>query len=181
MGERREARDRRLARDFDTFVTGAGGRLLHVAALLTAEPAECCPAARRLLTAALARTYASWPGLHGEDPYDRARQELVALFAHTAWRYRRARGGPLGRLTPLERLVVVLRLHEGVAEEQAAAVLGLPPDRVRAVCARAVTALRRPAPATPAGAGATGAAAGAGSTGAAAGALGEPPLAEVPR
>lgn len=146
MGERWEAQDRRPARDFGTFVAGAGGRLLHAAALLTAEPADRCPAARRLLTAALARTYASWPGLRGGDPYEHARRELIAQFTHAAWRYRRPRGGPLGVLTPVERLVLVLRLHEEVAEQQVAAALGLPDERVRAVCARAVYTLRRAAP-----------------------------------
>ena len=42
-------------------------------------------------------------------------------------------GGLAGRLTPQERLVLVLRLYEGVAEDQTAALLGLPAERVRAV------------------------------------------------
>jgi DNA-directed RNA polymerase specialized sigma24 family protein len=46
---------------------------------------------------------------------------------------------------------VVLRLYEGVAEEQTAAMLGLPAERVRAICARATAKLlhppRGPAPA----------------------------------
>ncbi|MFC0600206.1 sigma factor-like helix-turn-helix DNA-binding protein [Streptomyces palmae] len=223
MHERRAARERRRAREFEAFVAGAGGRLLHVAALLTAEPADACPAAERLLSHALTVTYAGWDRMRGEDPYDRARQELAARFARTAWRYREPRwargrghqeagggqpgsagrwlsrlpgrlgarlaewwasrstarsgrgpaarlgarltewwgdrlalrrltwsrgprtawsgGGRLDLLTPHERLVLVLRLHEGIAEEQTAALLGLPQDRVRAVCTRAVTAL----------------------------------------
>ncbi|KUJ66115.1 hypothetical protein ACZ90_40405 [Streptomyces albus subsp. albus] len=192
MRERRAERERRRAREFEAFVAGAGGRLLHVAALLTAEPPDACPAAERLLTRSLAATYAGWDRLCGEDPYDRARQDLAARFARTAWRYREPRwapgleavrawgrrltrpigrqrlrpatrrpalsperltarpadsrtawsgGGRLDRLTPQERLVLVLRLHEGIAEEQAAALLGLPEDRVRAVCTRAVTVL----------------------------------------
>ena len=32
--------------------------------------------------------------------------------------------------------MLVLRLYEGVAEEQTAALLGLPVERVRAICAR---------------------------------------------
>ncbi len=149
MGKRQATRDERRAREFAAFVAGAGGRLLGVTTLLTAEPPHRWPMAERLLTAALAGTYARWDQLRGEDPYERTHQELAARFANTAWRHRHP--GPLGHsplavLTPRERLVLVLRLHEGVAEEVTAATLGLPPDRVRAVCARAIAALRAPAP-----------------------------------
>ncbi|MFI1969064.1 sigma factor-like helix-turn-helix DNA-binding protein [Streptomyces cinnamoneus] len=142
MRERRAERERVRAREFEAFAAGAGGRLLHAALLLTGEPAGRPEAAERLLTAALARTYAAWDRLRGEDPYDLARQELAARYARTARRHRRARGGLLDRLTPQERLVLVLRLHEGVAEEQTAAALGLSEERVRAVCARAVATMR---------------------------------------
>ncbi|MFF4156452.1 sigma factor-like helix-turn-helix DNA-binding protein [Streptomyces sp. NPDC001678] len=146
MRERQDARERRRAREFEAFAGGAGGRLLRTALLLTGDR----EAAERLLTRALARTYAAWDGLGdlgglgglgGEDPYEHARQELVARYARHA---RSARGrhrggtGPLARLTPQERLVVVLRLYEGVAEEQTAAALGVSVERVRALCARAV-------------------------------------------
>lgn len=144
--ERRAARDGRRAREFEVFVAGAGGRLLHAAALLTGEPTGDTEAAERLLTAALARTYARWDRLRGEDPYDHTRRTLAALFAHRGHRYRHPRGGLLARLTPQERLVLVLRLYEGVAEEQTAAALGLPVERVRAICTRAVTAMRSAAP-----------------------------------
>ncbi|MGW7052588.1 sigma factor-like helix-turn-helix DNA-binding protein [Streptomyces sp. NPDC054887] len=161
MRERQAVRHRRTAREFETFVAGAAGRLLHAATLLTAEPPDDNARARRLLTAALARTYADWDRLRGEDPYDRTRQELAARFARGAWRHRQhgglcappsgavGSGGVLERLTPQERLILVLRLYEGVAEEQAAALLGLPAERVRAICARATAAMRGrpPAPA----------------------------------
>ncbi|OEJ40676.1 hypothetical protein AR457_13270 [Streptomyces agglomeratus] len=155
MRERQADRHRRRAREFEAFVAGAAGRLLHAATLLTAEPPDDNPRARRLVTAALARTYADWERLRGEDPYDRTRQELAARFARGAWRYRQhgrlcvpdrgrpaARGGVLDRLTPQERLILVLRLYEGVAEEQAAAQIGLPAERVRAICTRAVATMR---------------------------------------
>ncbi|MET9803953.1 sigma factor-like helix-turn-helix DNA-binding protein [Streptomyces sp. NPDC006368] len=142
MRERQATARRHRAREFEAFVAGAGGRLLHAATLLTAEPPARNPRAQALLTAALAVTYARWDRLRGEDPYDTTRQELAARFARTAWRLPRARGGVLAGLTPLERLVVVLRLYEGVAEERTAALLGLPVERVRALCARAVTVLR---------------------------------------
>lgn len=123
--------------EFQAFVAGAAGRLLHVAVLLTGEP----QAARRLLAGALARTYANWQRLRGDDPYDFTRQELCAAFARTG---RRHHGGTgvLARLSPLERLVLVLRIYEGVAEEVTAAQLGLTAERVRVLCNRAVAELR---------------------------------------
>lgn len=147
MAERATHRDRLRALEFEAFVAGAGGRLLHTATLLTGEPSHPPGAyarAERLLDAALARTYADWDGLRGGDPYDLARRELTLRFAREARRHQRPRGGPLDRLTPVERLVLVLRVYEEVGEEQTAALLGLPGDRVRAVCARAVAALRAP-------------------------------------
>ncbi|MDT0494187.1 sigma factor-like helix-turn-helix DNA-binding protein [Streptomyces griseus] len=145
MRERQTHRDRRRAQEFESFVAGAGGRLLHTATLLTTEP--LAPAgtgvrAERLLCGALARTYAEWDRLRGGDPYDHTRQELALRFAREAWRHRHPLGGVLGRLTPLERLVLVLRLYEEVGEDQTAALLGLPPDRVRAVCERSMAVLR---------------------------------------
>ncbi|WP_330298255.1 sigma factor-like helix-turn-helix DNA-binding protein [Streptomyces sp. NBC_00503] len=140
--------------EFEAFVAGAAGRLLRVAILLTAEPdpgpsgAADAPAARGLLGGALARTYANWRRLRGDDPYDCTRQELCAAFARTGRRHHGG-SGVLGRLSPLERLVLVLRLYEGLAEEVTAAQLGLPPERVRALCARAVAELRKAPGAAP--------------------------------
>ncbi|MCF3144146.1 sigma factor-like helix-turn-helix DNA-binding protein [Streptomyces platensis] len=150
MRERRSEQERRHAREFERFVAGAAGRLLHTATLLTGEPAaRPAPAAEELLLRALSRTYADWDRLRGDDPYAHTRRELAALFAHTARRHRRPRGGPLDRLSPQERLVLVLRFHEDVAEEQTAAQLGLPAERVRTLCLHALGELRsrRPAPA----------------------------------
>ncbi|GES31140.1 sigma factor-like helix-turn-helix DNA-binding protein [Streptomyces angustmyceticus] len=151
MREPRPAQESRRAREFTLFVAGAAGRLLHTAALLTGEPvSRPAPAAEELLTCALSRTYAAWDRLRGDDPYERARREMALRFAHTARRHRRPRGGPLDRLSPRERLVLVLRLYEGMPEEQTAAQLGLPAERVHALCLHAVAELRshrpRPAP-----------------------------------
>ncbi|MFF8941119.1 sigma factor-like helix-turn-helix DNA-binding protein [Streptomyces sp. NPDC014864] len=150
MRERQASHGARRARECEAFVAGAAGRLLHTATLLTAEPPDDNPRARRLLTLALAHTYACWDRLRGEDPYDRARQYLATRFAREAWlrhgglgRARHRPTGLLAALTPQERLVLVLRLYEGVAEDQAAALLGLPTERVRAICDRAITALTR--------------------------------------
>ncbi|PTH87923.1 RNA polymerase subunit sigma-70 [Streptomyces sp. A244] len=157
MLERHASRATRRAREFEAFVAGAAGRLLHAATLLTAEAPDDNPRARRLLTLSLAHTYASWDRLRGEDPYDRTRSHLAVRFARGAWhhgglgRSRPDPASPLAPLTPQERLVLVLRLYEGVAEEQTAALLGLSPERVRAVCHRATSTLlhrpRGPAPA----------------------------------
>ncbi|MFJ9081183.1 MULTISPECIES: sigma factor-like helix-turn-helix DNA-binding protein [unclassified Streptomyces] len=151
MRERQALRDARRAREFEAFVAGAAGRLLRAATLLTTEPPDANPRARKLLTTVLGRTYASWDRLRGEDPYDCARKELAVRFARGSWRQHRARGGALGRLGPQERLVLVLRLFEGVGEEQTASLLGLPAERVRTVHARAMALVlhppRGPAPA----------------------------------
>ncbi|GCB46408.1 sigma factor-like helix-turn-helix DNA-binding protein [Streptomyces sp. NL15-2K] len=151
MRQRHASQDARRAREFEAFVAGAAGRLLHTATLLTAEARHDNPRARRLLTLALAHTYACWDRLRGEDPYDRARQYLATRFARGAWHQYgalgRARPHPdsaLSRLAPQERLILVLRLYEGVAEEQAAALLGLPPERVRTICDRATATLLHP-------------------------------------
>ncbi|MFJ5301582.1 sigma factor-like helix-turn-helix DNA-binding protein [Streptomyces sp. NPDC088350] len=151
MRERQASQGARRAREFEAFVAGAAGRLLHAATLLTAEDPDDNPRARRLLTLSLAHTYACWDRLRGEDPYDHARQCLAARFARGAWhqygglgRARPHPGSALGSLAPQERLIVVLRLYEGVAEEQAAALLGLPTERVRTICDRATATLLHP-------------------------------------
>ncbi|UUU24608.1 sigma factor-like helix-turn-helix DNA-binding protein [Streptomyces sp. DSM 40750] len=148
MRERHGAQGARRAREFEAFVAGAAGRLLQTATLLTAEPPNDNPRARRLLTHALAHTYAIWDRLRGEDPYDRTRQQLALRFARGAWHhhglFRPAPGGALGMLSPQERLILVLRLYEGVAEEQTAALLGLPVERVRTICLRAMATVLHP-------------------------------------
>lgn len=137
MGKRRAAAELRRDAEFAAFTAGAGGRLLHAATLLTGDQA----AAERLLTAVLARVYADWFRMRAEDPYEQARGELVRRFAYRPW-WRRPHGGALDRLTGQERLVVTMRFFEGVAEEQTAAQLGLPTERVRAIGARATATLR---------------------------------------
>ncbi|MFE2458325.1 sigma factor-like helix-turn-helix DNA-binding protein [Streptomyces sp. NPDC059402] len=156
MRDRHASHSARRAREFEAFVAGAAGRLLHAATLLTAEAPNANPRARRLLALSLAHTYAGWDRLRGEDPYDRARQYLATRFAREIWhrygvldRMRRRPEGTLGVLDPHERLILVLRLYEGVAEEQASALLGLPVDRVRTICDRATATLLHPPPASP--------------------------------
>jgi Sigma-70, region 4 len=138
----REEAERRRIHEFESFVGGAAGRLLHVSMLLACEDAR---AADAMLCQALSRTYLNWNRLRGEDPYTYTRQELVAVYtrrAATRWLHREPRSGRLARLTPLERLVLVLRLFEGVDEEQTAAMLAMPTERVYALCNRAAATLR---------------------------------------
>lgn len=85
MRDRHASHSARRAREFEAFVAGAAGRLLHAATLLTAEAPDANPRARRLLALSLAHTYAGWDRLHGEDPYDRARQYLATRFAREIW------------------------------------------------------------------------------------------------
>ncbi|MFF5340744.1 sigma factor-like helix-turn-helix DNA-binding protein [Streptomyces althioticus] len=152
MRPRHACDDVRRAQEFRAYVAGAGGRLLHTATLLTAEPPGANPRAQRLLTLALARTYACWDRLHGEDPYDHTRRYLMIRFALGTLRYgarlpfRPPPGGPLAGLSPQERLILVMRLHEGICEDRTAALLGLPTDRVRTVQNRAMALVLRPAP-----------------------------------
>ncbi|MFJ8730619.1 sigma factor-like helix-turn-helix DNA-binding protein [Streptomyces bauhiniae] len=143
MRDRLGVRDARRAQEFGGFVAGAAGRLLHTATLLTAEAPDANPRARRLLTRALAHTYAHWDHPPGEDPYDRARGHLATHYARAAW-HRSRPYGPLAALSPRERLVLVLRLYEGLADEQTAALLGLPAERVRALCDRATATVLHP-------------------------------------
>ncbi|WP_172624666.1 sigma factor-like helix-turn-helix DNA-binding protein [Streptomyces griseofuscus] len=151
MRERRVAQGTGRAQEFEAFVAGAAGRLLLAATLLTAEAPDANPRARRLLTLALGHTYARWHRLRGEDPYDCARQYLAVRFARTIWHRHRLLGrerpaprGPLAQLNPQERLVLVLRMYEGVAEEQTAALLGLTAERVHTVCDRATSLVLHP-------------------------------------
>jgi Sigma-70, region 4 len=147
----REEAERRRTHEFESFVGGAAGRLLHVAMLLTCEDASV---ADEMLCRALSRTYLNWNRLRGEDPYTYTRGELVAAYtrrAGTRWLHREPRGGRLSRLTAQERLVLVLRLFEGVDEEQTAAMLGMAPERVYALCTRAAATLRSRPPAGPEG------------------------------
>jgi hypothetical protein len=159
------------SREFAAYVAGAGPRLLRTATLLTGEagrepptahgtvrdrtpPATAAsphtaPLALSLLRRALSRTYAAWDRLDGGDPYAHTRAELVALFLRSARYRRRGAGGPLGALPARVRLVLVLRLHEGVPDEQVAALLGLSVERVRLWCARGVHLVLHPRDADP--------------------------------
>ncbi|QKW08831.1 RNA polymerase subunit sigma-70 [Streptomyces sp. NA04227] len=165
---RSQRQSARRAHEFESFVAGTAVRLLRTATLLTAEEPAHNPRARRLLAYALAHTYAVWDRLHDDDPYDHARALLALRFARTAWyprqlpriprlRTRRTAAPPAGvlaALRPQERLILTLRMYEGVAEEQCAALLALPPERVGEICDRACANVLHPARGSARGAGA---------------------------
>ncbi|MEE4543567.1 sigma factor-like helix-turn-helix DNA-binding protein [Streptomyces sp. V4-01] len=148
MGRRRAEAELRRDAEFAAFTAGAGGRLLHAATLLTGDP----QAAEALLTTVLAHVYADWFRMRAEDPYEQARSELVRRFSYRPW-WHRPRGGQLDRLSARERLIVTMRFFEGIAEEQTAAQLGLPLERVNAISARAAATLRSRRPPSAAAAG----------------------------
>ena len=137
MGKRRSAAESRRDAEFEAFTAGAGGRLLHAATLLTGDTHD----AEDLLVTVLGRVYADWLRMRAEDPYEHARSELFRRFAYRPW-WHRPHGGALDRLTAQERLIVTMRYFEGVAEEQTAAQLGMPAERVRTISARAGATLR---------------------------------------
>jgi DNA-directed RNA polymerase specialized sigma24 family protein len=146
VGRRRAEAELRRDAEFAAFTAGAGGRLLHAATLLTGD----ARAAEDLLTTVLAHVYADWFRMRAEDPYEQARSEMVRRFSYRPW-WRRPQGGQLDRLSARERLIVTMRFFEGIAEEQTAAQLGLPLERVNAISARAAATLRSRRPQTPAG------------------------------
>lgn len=142
VGKRRAAAETRRDAEFAAFVAGAGGRLFHSASLLAGDPED----ADRLLCTVLARLYAAWLRLDGDDPYQWARCELFVRYAYRPWWYR-PRGGLLDGLTAQERLIVTMRYFEGIGEEQTAALLGMARERVAAIAARGGATLRsRPVP-----------------------------------
>ena len=162
MRQRHASQDARRAREFEAFVAGAAGRLLHAATLLTAEaagrqPARAAPAVPvpgahvRVLGPAARRGSRTTAPASTWPPASRAARGTTTAASAAPARTPRV---PLAPLTPQERLILVLRLYEGVAEEQTAALLGLSPERVRAICDRATATLlhppRGPAPAVPA-------------------------------
>ncbi|MFC7468367.1 hypothetical protein ACFQVA_13675 [Actinomadura keratinilytica] len=137
------------ARAFVSFAAGAGGRLLHLAALLTGEPpaaprtpAACSPPRSAAPTptgtpcAATTRTTAPAGTSSPATPVPpgtaarRGRADAGPWSPRPAHPARARRGGP--------------EAVRGVPEEQAAALLGLPVERVRALTARATVRLARP-------------------------------------
>ncbi|TDC36772.1 SigE family RNA polymerase sigma factor [Micromonospora sp. 15K316] len=147
--------------EFVEFARAASGRLVHAAFLMTGDRHEAEDAAQT----ALARTYASWSRIHGDDAYRYARSVLVN---HLVDRWRRPiREYPteelpeqrdddvadavatrrwlfaiLGTLSPRERAIVVLRYYFDLPEAQVADELGVSVGTVKSTSSRALEKLR---------------------------------------
>ena len=154
---------------FENFVRARSPALARTAYLLTGDR----QAAEDLLQEALARVAERWAAIvRGGDPEPYVRQVLYRR-AVDAWRVRRWRevlhreevpelAGPadpaeavtqrivlrnaLGRLTPRQRAVLVLRFYEDRTEREAAEILGCSPNTVKSQTRHALDRLRELVP-----------------------------------
>jgi len=146
--------------DFTAFVAANGGRLIHIAELISGEPHR----AADLAQAALEKAYRRWNRIRSDDPMAYVRKILVNQ--HKTWwsRDREWPGtvpehvtahdfahehsqrtvvlGALATLTKRERNVVVLRYYADLSEAQTAAELGIAPGTVKSTLHRALRKLR---------------------------------------
>ncbi|WP_323747547.1 SigE family RNA polymerase sigma factor [Catenulispora rubra] len=151
-----------LDADFTAFVAANGGRLIHIAELLSGEPHR----AADLAQAALEKAYPRWNRIRSDNPMAYIRTILVNQ--HKTWwrRYRdREQLGnvperataydfahehsqrmvvldALAKLTKRERQVVVLRYYADLSEAQTAAELGISQGTVKSTMHRALARLR---------------------------------------
>ena len=150
---------------FTAFVRASGERHLRVAVLLTGD----WHAAEDLVQASLVKLYRAWPGVDqvGGDPDAYLRRIIVNT--HRSWwraRWRREAPSPqlpgslvrgddadqralaasirqaLGRLSPKQRAVLVLRYYEDLPEAEIASLLGCSPGTVKTHAHRGLRALR---------------------------------------
>jgi len=150
---------------FDAFVAARGQALQRTAYLLTGDWAL----AEDLLQTALARAYPRWSAIVRDDPEPYVRTAIVRTWS--SWWRRKWRGEhptgelpeqaspddyenadrraalttALGRLTPRQRAVVVLRFHEDMTEPQVAAALGISVGTVKSQTSKAMARLREDA------------------------------------
>jgi RNA polymerase sigma-70 factor (sigma-E family) len=150
---------------FTAFVRASGERHLRVAVLLTGD----WHAAEDLVQASLVKLYRAWPGVDqaGGDP-DAYLRRIVVNTHRSWWRARWRREAPtaqlpdrpghvedadqralavsirqaLGRLSPRQRAVLVLRYYEDLPETEIAALLGCSPGTVKTHAHRGLRALR---------------------------------------
>ena len=150
---------------FTAFVRASGERHLRVAVLLTGN----WHAAEDLVQTSLAKLYRAWPGIDqtGGDP-DAYLRRIMINTQRSWWRARWRREAPtaelpdapgvdgdgdqralavsvrqaLGRLSPRQRAVLVLRYFEDLPEAEIASLLGCSAGSVKAHAHRGLRALR---------------------------------------
>jgi RNA polymerase sigma-70 factor (sigma-E family) len=148
--------------EFAEFARESSARLQHVAFLLTGNRHDAEDAAQT----ALVRTYASWSRVRDRDAFAYTRTVLVNLTIDS-WRRRYREYATedvpdwpartdvaddiaqrqwlilaLGRLSPRERAVVVLRHYLDLPEAEVAGELNLPLGTVKSLNSRALVKLR---------------------------------------
>ena len=158
--------------DFEAWATARGRALARTAYLLTGD----VHLAEDLVQETLARVADRWPRVVRRGEPDAYATRVLHNLAVDAWRRRRSRPpevlghqstdepghrGPdpadvsdrrlllrqaLGRLTPKQRAVLVLRFYEDLTEVQAAAVLGCSTSTVKSQARQALSRLRDLAP-----------------------------------
>jgi len=147
---------------FTEWATGAQRRLLRSAYLLTGD----LPAAEDLVQEALVKVALRWERLRDGHPTAYART-IVVRDHISRWRRTREQPAPtrtdlaavssdpdtalvvrraLGRLTPKQRAVVVLRHFDDLGVDAVAAILGVSAGTVKSTNADALARLREGAP-----------------------------------
>jgi RNA polymerase sigma-70 factor (sigma-E family) len=154
---------------FETFVAQRGPALMRTASLLTGDRGLAEDALQETLT----KVALKWPSVRAEgDPEPYVRRALYSVVVDRwRWRSRRApeqlgdvpdaHGSPdhaadadrrltvaaaLGRLTPRQRQVLVLRYYEDLTEAQTAAVMHCSVSTVKSQARHALQRLRTLAP-----------------------------------
>lgn len=148
--------------DFDDFVAARGQTLQRFAFLVTGDWAL----AEDLLQAALARVYPRWGRIEREDPEGYVRKVIINTWS--SWRRRRWHGEvpaetlpdsagrdvyedadrrqvvrvALAGLPPRQRLVLVLRFHLDLSEQNVAGLLGVSVGTVKSQVAKGLAHLR---------------------------------------
>ena len=148
--------------DFEGFVGARGQALQRFGYLLTGDWAI----AEDLVQTALARAYPRWSRIDSDDPEAYVRKVIANVWS--SWWRRRWRGEiptmtmpdaaasdqyadvdrrhvvtyALAALPPRQRLVLVLRYHEDLSEQQVANLLGISVGTVKSQSAKALEKLR---------------------------------------